>query len=449
MTAQCYPRYQSETQIHGVTMSRQPIVLAGALLALVGCEKSLYVKRIEPPGVQPVPIEVPTKDRAKVGWYPALRLGPDGNLHVAYCDVSRGDVRYGLRDAGGVLRLEVAAEQGAVGKYIALAVDAQSRPHLLYYDQDNSQLMYTTKTDAGWVHEKLAWGPEIGMGGRLIAHQGRLYGIFYDSREQLRLAERASLEDKPAGADDAWKVEAVDKAGGGWSVWTDLAVVGDQLVASYMHWNFVSAEMRLGERPVAGGEWKSRVLYPLTKKTPGWMTSLVVGDSGGLSLAFTTIDRERVVFGPVPPEGDMRETPVVGYFLNRMRAQRAPNGDLVMAVAETGKGRLGNATLAVIRRRGGAWTRYTVDSRRPVAGQLDLAVGPRGEAIILYYSDIDRGIYLYDEAVTTRVEGARESPEVDEEGAAVEPASQPGSESAPASQPASTPASAPAAAPAE
>jgi len=429
-------------------MRTTALVLSCALLAATGCEKSLNVKRIEPPGVKPVPIEVPTNEKAELGWYPAVQIGPDGNLHLAYCDVTRGDVRYGLRDASGVLRLESAAEQGAVGKYIALAVDAQNQPHILFHDQDNKQLMYTTKTATGWVLEKVAWGPEIGMGARLIVHAGRLYSIFYDSREQLRLAERPALTEKPAGTEEAWEVEVVDKAGGGWSVWTDLVVIGDKLVASYMHWNFVSAELRLGERALEGGEWQARVLFPLRKLTPGWMTSIIPGEAGGLSLAFTTIQRERVFFGPIPAEGDMRETPIVGYFLNRMRAKRAPNGDLVMAVAETGKGRLGNATLAIIRRRGEQWSRYTVDSRRPVASKLDLAVGPGGEAIVLYFSDIDRGVYLYDESTTTRVEGARPSPEVREDGTAVLPAAQYGAVSGSTDHAASAPAAHAPAAPA-
>jgi len=424
-------------------MRRPALLMLSALLLVSGCEKTFKVNRIEPPGAKPVPVEVPTNEKADVGWYPALRTGPGGELHVAYCDVTRGDVRYGRRDASGVLKLEVAAEEGAVGKYIALAVDAEDRPHILFHDQDNKYLMYTSKGAEGWVQEKLAWGEEIGMGSRLIAHAGKLYAIFYDSREQLRFAERSSLADVPLGEGEPWAVEVVDRAGGGWSVWTDLAVVGDRIVASYMHWNFVSSELRLGGRPLAGGNWTTQVLFPLRKKTPGWMTSLIPGEEGGLSLAFTTIHNERIFFGPIPAEGDMRGAPVVGYFLNRMRAQRAPNGDLVMAVAETGKGRLGNATLAVIRRRGGTWTRYTVDARRPVAGQLDLAVGAGGEAIILYYSDIDRGVYLYDEGTTTRIEGARPSPDAVESAATSAPTSQPPPTSAPTAK--SAPAAAPAA----
>lgn len=411
-------------------------------LALFGCEETYQVQTVAPPNVKPVAVEVPTDEKSEVGWYPALRLGPDKSLHIAYCDKSRGDVRYGHRNAAGVLTLESAAEEGAVGKYIALAVDDDNVAHILYHNQDTKYLMYTRKITTGgtdgekpqttWASERLIWGPEIGMGSRLLTHQGKLFALFYDSREQLRFATRQPLAEKSLKAEGAWKVEVIDQAGGSWSIWTDMVIHGDKLAASYPHWNFVDSELRLAERPLSGGEWKIRTIFPMKKFTPGWMSSLASG-SGGLHVAFTTLRRERIIFGKVPQQGDMTDTPIVGYFLNRIRMAQGANGDFVFAAAETGKGRLGNSTLAVIKKSGDQWTRYTVDDRRPSGSQLDIAAGPKGEAIILYHATSNRGLWLYDETMATTVKGSRPSgPEV--------ATSQPSSSSQPKGQANSAPA---------
>lgn len=427
-------------------MTRVALVLA--LVALAACERTLAVRTVEPPGVQPVAVELPVDDKGEVGWYPALRRGPQGALHLAYCDKTQGDVRYGRRGDDRVLRLETVAAYGAVGKYVALAVDDADQPHLLYHDQDTKYLKYTLKQDGRWLqaprregeltslpdeaerHEKLAWGAEVGMGSRLLVHKGIAYALYYTSRRdggRLFLSVRKPLSEAPFGSEGAWTEEEVDRADGSWSVWTDLIVDGDRLVASYPHWNWVDSELRLAERPLAGGPWKVRVLYPLKKMTPGWMSSLVPTPDQGLLMAFSGLRSERVFVGPVPADDDMVDTPVLGYFINRIRMQRAANGDLLLAAAETGKGRLGDSVLAVFRRHEGAWTRYLVDTRRPVASRLDLAAADDGKAIILYYGDSTRGLWLYDESGPTQVEDTRPAPS-----------------SAPTSAPASAPASQPA-----
>ncbi|MFH1808886.1 MAG: hypothetical protein ABIJ09_09080 [Pseudomonadota bacterium] len=430
-------------------MSRAAVLMA--LLWLVACERTLAVRTVEPPGVQPVAVELPADDKGEVGWYPALRRGSTGTLHLAYCDKSNGDVRYGRRGDDGVLRLETVAAYGAVGKYIALAVDDADQPHLLYHDQDTKYLKYTLRQAEGWLqvprvegeltslpdeaerHERLAWGAEVGMGSRLLVHQGIAYALYYANRRdggQLFMAVRKPLSEAPFGSEGAWHEEEIDRADGSWSIWTDLVISGDQLVASYPHWNWVDSELRLAQRPLAGGAWSVRVAYPLKKMTPGWMSSLVPTPDQGLWMAFTGLRRERIFVGPVPVDDDMVDTPVLGYFINRIRMKRAGNGDFVLAAAETGKGSLGDSILALFRRHDGQWTRYPVDTRRPVASQMDLAVTPEGKAIILYYGDGTRGLWLYDESQSTRVEDSRPAP-------ASAPSSRPASQ--PASQPASRP----------
>lgn len=406
-----------------------------ALFATTACERTLAVETVTPSIPKPMAIELPTDETSATGWYPAIALDKQEHLHIAYCDSARGDLRYGFRGDDGVLRLETVAAYGAVGKYVTLAVDDNNAPHLMYFDQDNQFVKYTTKQNGVWLqaklnpgspaalpdaaerHEKLAWGPESGIGGRLVVDKGLVYAMYYVNRKQggaLHLSTRKSLSQAPYGSQDAWHDEVIDKVDGSFSIWTDLRLVDGQLYAMYPTWNFVSTELRLAKRPVAGGDWTVRVLYPLSKKVPGWNNALIPEDKG-FTVAFTTLGRERFQVGPLPPKGDIKDLPVLGYFINKMRLARAPSGDLIATAAETGRGRLGNSQLAIYRRHDSHWTRYVVDDRRPVASQMDLAVNAKGQAIVLYWADIDRGLWLYDETgIKTQVQGARPSPAAQE-----------------------------------
>ncbi|MBN2358072.1 MAG: hypothetical protein JXR83_01380, partial [Deltaproteobacteria bacterium] len=222
-----------------------PLIFALAALA-AGCEPTIYVEKLPASGVTPIPIERPAGQNGAIGWWPALRLSQDGALHLAYCDAGRGLVRYGRRDPSGLLELETVDSRGAAGKYLALAVDDSGTPHLLYHDQATRLLLHAAREAGRWQYEQVAWGPEIGMGSRLLAVRDRLYAIFYDQVGvgHLRLAIRAPRDEKPLGSADAWQVTAVDRAGGGADLGTDLTVVGDRLVASYPHWNFADSELR-------------------------------------------------------------------------------------------------------------------------------------------------------------------------------------------------------------
>ena len=413
--------------------------IALSSMSTIACERSLAVVDIDAPGIKPIAIELPTDAKSETGWFPAIALDSKQNLHIAYCDVARGDLRYGFRGADGVLHLETVASYGAVGKYVQLAIDANDEPHLMYFDQDNKFVKYTTKHNGQWLqipldankppsrpeqaerHEQLVWGPESGIGGRLLAHDGHIYAMYYVNRKLggvLHLMTRKTLTQAPYGSKDAWHDEVIDKAGGSYSIWTDLDIIDGKLFALYPNWNYISSELRLASRPLnekaqKEPKWKIRTIYPLSKKVPGWNSALVHGPEG-FTLAFTTLERERLQIGSLPQtdDVDVSDLPVLKNFVNKMRLARAANGDLVVAAAETGRGRLGNSQLAILRRSKNKWQRYVVDSRRPVASQMDLVVNDKGQALILYWTHVDRGLWLYDETgIKTVVEGARPSPQ--------------------------------------
>lgn len=390
-------------------MTSQWRTIAGALIALIagaGCERTIYVERVAPSGVAPIAIERPADPDGAVGWWPALRPGKGNTLHLAYCDAGRGLVRYGQRDASGVLELETVDSRGAVGKYLTLAVDDDDVPHLLYHNQTTRFLIYATREAGKWQHEQVAWGPEIGMGSRLLAVRGKLYAIFYDQDDggHLRLAIRAPRSDRPIGSADAWQVTAVDRAGGHPDLATDLVVAGDWLMASYAAWNFVDSELRLGALPLAGGDWQRRTLVAPRSDQVGWQSSLASDDKDQLLIAFSTRQQGRVYFAPVPAEEMLQKAPRLVRDLRRIRLAAARNGDLLLAGALGDDDAAERTSLVLLRRRDGRWQRSAIDERQPVAGFLDLAMGPGNAAMVLYSAAVDRGLWLYDETRTpTRV----------------------------------------------
>ena len=326
------------------------VILMTTMLASFACERSLAVETIDAPGIKPFAIELPTDAKGQTGWFPAVALDSKQHLHIAYCDVSRGDLRYGFRGDDGVLQLETVAAFGAVGKYVALAIDSKDEPHILYFDQDHKFVKYTTKHQGQWLqapldankpsslpaeaerHEHLAWGPEAGIGSRLLLRDGRVYAMYYVNRKQggvLHMSVRKPLKQAPYGQKDAWHDEVIDQAGGSYSIWTDLRIIDDKIYALYPHWNYISSELRLASLPLDKAtqkdpEWTIRVLYPLSKKVPGWSSALASGPEG-MTIAFTSLDRERLQIGPVPKSGDISDFPVLKNFVNKMRMRRTAN----------------------------------------------------------------------------------------------------------------------------
>src|SRR4051812_47223344 len=117
-------------------------------LALVACT----------PAPEPIPLAAPSRASGKVttldapgkddpaentGWWPNVVFDSHDVPRVAFCDVFHGDARYAVPAADGSgWRVDSVVSKGAVGKYIALAVDSHDHAGIAYYDQDHTTLHY-------------------------------------------------------------------------------------------------------------------------------------------------------------------------------------------------------------------------------------------------------------------------------------------------------------------
>jgi hypothetical protein len=93
---------------------------------------------------QTVSVDVPDQ----VGQYASVAVDASIRVHMAYRDVTNGDLKYatcaaGCATAGNWQALAVDV-LGDVGRYTSLGVDGTGRVHVSYYDVTNSNLKYAT-----------------------------------------------------------------------------------------------------------------------------------------------------------------------------------------------------------------------------------------------------------------------------------------------------------------
>jgi hypothetical protein len=87
-----------------------------------------------------------------VGSYASLALDAQNRPHISYYDATNGDLKYATLGTGG-WSVSVVDSVGDVGRHSSIALDASGNPHISYYDTTNGNLKYARWTGSAWAIE--------------------------------------------------------------------------------------------------------------------------------------------------------------------------------------------------------------------------------------------------------------------------------------------------------
>jgi hypothetical protein len=154
-------------------------------------------------------------------WMADLRVDARGIVHLAYNtsgDLPDAGVHYGRRDGEG-WSFEHLAGPTSISR-VSLALDAEDRPHLAWYQQETGSLHYGRRDGDGWWIETVDDDGDVGWNPSLALDPGGHPQITYGLRDQSALRHARRL------GPGAWEISVVD-AGPSAGRWSSLAIDAD------------------------------------------------------------------------------------------------------------------------------------------------------------------------------------------------------------------------------
>lgn len=335
----------------GLTMGT---VLSGCKRALITPTEEVPPDRIRVIADVP-PDRSPSNGQTRVlgnGWYANVEVDSDDRIHLAWTDADVGDVMYTTIEPGPPKPVvaEIVADEGAAGSYVRLALAPGGAPVISYYHQDLRMLRLAHRPadlpkmsasgaelavagldgasaawkeptalvpgekpppppehgmGPGWHGEDVAFGDNAGIAGALtVDRKGRPHAIYYTKDERLRYAHRPDgLPAFGAGGHGAFdKADIDDRAGGSYTMSTDLLALSDgTIVASYCHWNFFDAQLKLAVRKAGSSTFQVVAASPMRKLVDGWHSTLLPRSDGKVDAFSVATGEGQLLLGQFDP----------------------------------------------------------------------------------------------------------------------------------------------------
>ena len=118
-----------------------------------------------------------------VGNFGSMVVDANDTLHVAYYSANGAALKYAtLADGSTTWSREVVESTNDVGKYTSIALDSNGNPHITYFDDTNNDLRYTHKMGSSWTFTTLD----------STAHTGKGTSLAIDSNDHLHVAYKTN-----------------------------------------------------------------------------------------------------------------------------------------------------------------------------------------------------------------------------------------------------------------
>lgn len=149
--------------------------------------------------------------------YAGIAIDAAGDVHACFTDAASGKLRYAFRSRWGEWSASEIPGAGVAGSDVAIAVDAQGRPHIVCHDPSNTLLKYLRREGPTWLCEVVEGGPGAGRYCALaLDSEGRPHVSYQLGHGQAMGNQGYSYSDLRYGFRDqsGWHTSAVHRAAG-------------------------------------------------------------------------------------------------------------------------------------------------------------------------------------------------------------------------------------------
>lgn len=327
------------------------------------------------------------------GGFTSLAYGSDGSPHIAYTEGA--GLEYGrniqyawLQD--GLWTIETVDQLGE-GR-LAMALDSQNSPHVIYVKEDQSSVMYANRTGGVWSSTRIkrSFNPGQAVYDRdiQIDPAGKIHLIFgMDYSPDINVSLNITYASIVNG--EISEPVLVDGAGNT-GKWSSMAIgEGGRPVVAYYS---TTGDLRFAQ--LVGSEWQmENVDGDGFGDNQGFYPSILYGSDGLYYIVFQSHTNLKLRLAYGSPGAwtfeDIADLSGWGVLSSPNPSLFDENGVLYVAYYEAEKG-----DLRLAARQDNAWRTMLVDSAGNVGQHASIAINPEGLPSISYYDETSQVMRL-------------------------------------------------------